>query len=160
MSGSGLVQFVVNIIALLAAGAIFFVSIDRVAPDAFFAKIAKIAIGALLLIALVITIAAVFGLASGVTVSPLGVVWFAVAVIVAVVILYVINLVIDWIGSHMGGGPWIEVVKYVLGAIVLIGLLVAAANLLFGYKMAGLVRSQSQFPAIGAVIAPAPTIIR
>jgi hypothetical protein len=137
MSGSGLVTFVVNIIALLAAGAIFFVSIDRVAPDAFFAKIAKIAIGALLLIALVVTIAAVFGLATGVTVSPLGVVWFAVAVIVAVVILYVINLVIDWIGGQMGGGPWTAVVKYVLGAIVLIGLLVAAANLLFGYKGAG-----------------------
>jgi hypothetical protein len=160
MSGSGLVQFVVNIIALLAAGAIFFVSIDKVAPDAFFAKIAKIAIGALLLIALVITIAAVFGLASGVTVSPLGVVWFAVAVIVAVVILFIINLIVDWIGSQMGGGPWIEVVKYVLGAIVLIGLLVAAANLLFGYKMAGLSRSESQFPAIGAVIPPAPNIIR
>jgi hypothetical protein len=160
MSGSGLVTFVVNIIALLAAGAIFFVSIDRVAPDAFFAKIAKIAIGALLLIALVITIAAVFGLASGVTVSPLGVVWFAVAVIVAVVILFIINLIVDWIGSQMGGGPWIEVVKYVLGAIVLIGLLVAAANLLFGYKMAGLTRSESQFPAIGAVIPPAPNIIR
>jgi hypothetical protein len=148
MSGSGLVTFVVNIIALLAAGAIFFVSIDRVAPDAFFAKIAKIAIGALLLIALVVTIAAVFGLATGVTISPLGVVWFAVAVIVAVVILYIINLVIDWIGGQMGGGPWTAVVKYVLGAIVLIGLLVAAANLLFGYKGAGPFR-------LGSIGAPA-----
>lgn len=135
MSGSGLVQFVVNIIALLAAGGIFFISIDRVAPDEFFARVAKIAIGALLLIALVVTIAAVFGLASGVTVSPLGIVWFAVAVIVAIVILYVINLIIDWIGTQMGSGPWAAPVKYVLGAIVLIGLLVAAANLLFGYRL-------------------------
>lgn len=135
MSGSGLVQFIVNLIALLAAGGIFFISIDRVAPDPFFARVAKIAIGALLLIALVVTIAAVFGLASGVTVSPLGIVWFAVAVIVAVVVLYLINLVIDWIGGQMGGGPWITPVKYVLGAIVLIGLLVAAANMLFGYKV-------------------------
>jgi hypothetical protein len=131
MSGSGLVQFVVNIIAILAAGGIFFISIDKVAPDAFFAKIAKIAIGALLLIALVVTVAAVFGLAGGVTVSPLGIVWFAVAVIVAVVILYIINLVIDWLGTQMGG-PWVTPVKYVLGAIVLIGLLIAAANFLFG----------------------------
>jgi hypothetical protein len=138
MSGSGLVQFVVNIIALLAAGGIFFVSIDKVAPDPFFAKIAKIAIGALLLIALVVTVAAVFGLAGGVTISPIGIVWFAIAVIVAVVILYVINLVIDWIGGQMGGGPWVVPVKYVLGAIVLIGLLVAAANFLFGYRIAGL----------------------
>jgi hypothetical protein len=160
MSGSGLVNFIVNIIALLAAGGIFFISIDRIAPDDFFAKIAKIAIGALLLIAFVIVIAAVFGLGGGgVTVSPLGVVWFAVAVIVAVVILYVINLVLDWVGTHMGAGPIIPVLKYVLGAIVLIGLLVAAANFLFGYRMAGLTRSESQFPAIGAVTPGPPNII-
>jgi hypothetical protein len=139
MSGSGLVSFVVNIIAILAAGGIFFISIDKVAPDAFFAKIAKIAIGALLLIALVVTVAAVFGLAGGLSVSPLGIVWFAVAVIVAVVILYIINLVLDWLGTQMGG-PWVTPVKYVLGAIVLIGLLIAAANLLFGYHVGTLVR--------------------
>jgi hypothetical protein len=138
MSGSGLVHFVINIIALLAAGGIFFISIDRVAPDEFFARVAKIAIGALLLIALVVTIAAVFGLASGVTIAPLGIVWFAVAVIVAVVILYIINLIIDWIAVQMGGGPWVTPVKYVLGAIVLIGLLIAAANMLFGYHVGGL----------------------
>jgi hypothetical protein len=138
MSGSGLVQFLINIIALLGAGAIFFVSIDRVAPDAFFARIAKIAIGVLLLIALIVTIAAVFGLAGGVSVSPVGIVWFAIAVIIAVVVLYLIILVVDWITQNMGGAPWGPVVKYVLGAVVLIGLLIAAANLLFGYHVAGL----------------------
>jgi hypothetical protein len=145
--GSALVTFVVNIIAILAAGGIFFVSIDRVAPDAFFSKIAKIAIGALLLIALVVTVAAVFGLAGGITVSPLGIVWFAVAVIVAVVILYIINLVIDWIGANMGGGPWVVPVKYVLGAVVLIGLLIAAANFLFGYRV-GVGNLHSSIPKI------------
>ncbi len=137
MSGSGLVSFIVNIIAILAAGGIFFVSIDRVAPDPFFAKIAKIAIGALLLIALVVTLAAVFGLAGGATVSPLGIVWFAVAVIIAVVVLYIINLCVDWIGGQMGGGGWVAPVKYVLGAIVLIGLIIAAANLIFGAGIGG-----------------------
>jgi len=140
MSGSGLVNFIINIIAILAAGGIFFLSIDKVAPDAFFAKIAKIAIGALLLIALVVTVAAVFGLAGGVTVSPLGIVYFAIAVIVAVVILYIINLVIDWLAQNMGGGPWQVPVKYVLGAIVLVGLLIAAADFLFGYRAIGVPR--------------------
>jgi hypothetical protein len=144
MSGSGLIQFLINVIALLAAGGVFFLAIDKVAPDAFFAKIAKIAIGALLLIALVITVAAVFGLAGGTAISPMGVVWFVVAVIVAVVILYVINLVIDWIAGSMGAGSWVVPVKYVLGAIVLIGLLVAAANTLFGYRIGGIdMRSRS-----------------
>jgi hypothetical protein len=133
MSGSGLVQFLVNVIALLAAGGIFFLSIDKVAPDEFFAKIAKIAIGALLLIALIVTIAAVFGLAgAGATVSPLGIVYFAVVVIVAIVVLYIINLIVDWIAANMGIGPLAGIIKYILGAIVLIALLFAAANLLFG----------------------------
>jgi hypothetical protein len=132
MSGSGLVQFLINIIALLAAGGIFFLSIDKVAPDEFFAKIAKIAIGALLLIALIVVVAAVFGLAGGLTVAPLGVVWFAVAVIIAVVVLYVLNLIVDWIATNMGFGTLAATIKYVLGAVVLIALLLAAANLLFG----------------------------
>ena len=159
MSGSGLVQFLISIVALLAAGGIFFLAIDKVAPDDFFARIAKIAIGALLLIALIVTVAAVFGLATGVTVSPLGVVWFAVAVIVAVAILYIINLVIDWIAVNMGGGPWVTPVKYILGVIVLVGLLLAAANTLFGYKLGSIAR-QSSLPEIGAVIPPVPNIIR
>lgn len=132
MSGSGLVQFLINIIALLGAGAIFFISIDKVAPDAFFAKIAKIAVGVLLLIALIVTIAAVFGLAGGPTIAASGIIYFAIAVIVAVVILYVINLVVDWITANMGGAPLAGIIKYVLGAIVLIGLLLAAANMFFG----------------------------
>jgi hypothetical protein len=132
MSGSGLVQFLVNIIALLGAGAIFFLSIDKVAPDEFFARISKIAIGVLLLIALIFTIAAVFGLAGGATISSYGIIYFAIAVIVAVVVLYIINLIVDWIAANMGGGPWAGIVKYVLGAIVLIALLLAAANMFFG----------------------------
>jgi hypothetical protein len=157
MTGSGLVQFLINIIALLAAGGIFFVSIDKIAPDEFFAKIAKIAIGALLLIALIITIAAVFGLAgAGVTVSPLGILWFAIAVIVAVVVLYVINLIVDWIAANMGIGPIAGIIKYVLGAIVLIALLVAAANLLFGYKVGNLGLPRSKIESQGAVVALLP----
>lgn len=149
MSGSGLVQFVINIIALLASGAIFFLSIDKVAPDQFFAKIAKIAIGALLLIAVIVIIAAVFGLGgAGVTIAPYAIVYFAVAVIVAVVVLYIINIIVDWIGANMGGGPWTDIIKYVLGAIVLIGLLVAAANLLFGVKVGNITQLKSETPAI------------
>lgn len=132
---AGLIGFIVNLIALLAAGAIFFISIDKVAPDAFFAKVAKIAVGALLLIALVVTVAGVFGLAGGgVTIAPLGIIYFAIAVIIAVAVLYIINMVIDWIGAQMGAGPWVTPVKYILGVIVLVGLLVAAADLLFGAK--------------------------
>ena len=61
-------------------------------------KIAKIAIGCLLLIAFIVTIAAILGVGgAGVAISPVGIVWFAVAVIVSVVVLYVINLIVDWL---------------------------------------------------------------
>lgn len=152
---SGLVQFLVNIVALLAAGGIFFLAIDRVSPDEFFARIAKIAVGALLIIALIFTVAAVFGIAGGVAVSPLGVLWFAIAVIVAIVVLYIINLVLDWVAAQMGGGPWIAPVKYVLGAIVLIGLLISAANLMFGYKVGNLSSMRSEQPFLGRTYASA-----
>jgi hypothetical protein len=146
---SGLVQFLVNVVALLAAGGIFFLAIDRVSPDDFFARIAKIAVGALLIIALIFTVAAVFGISGGVAVSPLGVVWFAVAVIVAIVVLYVINLVLDFVATQMGGAGWVAPVKYILGAIVLIGLLIAAANLMFGYKVGNLSMRSEEKPFLG-----------
>lgn len=143
MTGSGLIDFLVNIIVLLAAGAIFFLSIDKIAPDEFFAKIAKIAIGALLLVAVIVTVAAVFGLATGIKVSAQGIVWFAVAVIVAVVVLYVLNMIVDWIASNMGFPHLAAVIKYVLGAIVLIALLLAAANFLFGFRLGGMKLGQA-----------------
>jgi hypothetical protein len=143
MSGSGLVQFLINIIALLAAGAVFFLSIDKIAPDPFFAKIGKIAIGALLLIAFIVTIAGVLGVGGGaVAISPTGIIWFVVSVIVAVVVLYVVNLIVDWLASNMGIGPIAGIIKYVLGAVVLIALLIAAANFLFGYKVSGVLHGQ------------------
>lgn len=149
MSGSGLVQFLINIIALLGAGAIFFISIDKVAPDEFFARIAKIAVGVLLLIAIIVTVASVFGLATGITVQPLGVIWFAVAVIVAVVVLYILNIIVDWIAGAMGFAQLAAMIKYVLGAIVLIALLLAAANFLFGYKVGGRLGQTNQTGVVG-----------
>jgi hypothetical protein len=52
----------------------------------------------------------------------------------------------------MGAAPWVGAIKYVLGAIVLIGLLIAAADLLFGvhigpfpeYKRTGALPSGEQ----------------
>jgi hypothetical protein len=135
MTGSGLIDFLINIIVLFAAGAIFFISIDKIAPDEFFAKIAKIAIGALMLVALIVVVASVFGMGGGLKVSAQGVLWFAVAVIVAVVVLYVLNMAVDWIATNMGFPQLAAAIKYVLGAIVLIALLIAAANFLFGFKI-------------------------
>jgi hypothetical protein len=144
MSGGGLVQFLINIIGLFAAGAIFFLSIDKIAPDEFFAKIAKIAIGCLLLIAFIVVIAAILGVGgAGTAISPTGIIWFAIAVIIAVVVLYVVNLIVDWLAGNMGIGPLAPIIKYILGAVVLIALMVAAANLLFGYNVGKVLHGQA-----------------
>src|SRR4029077_14874775 len=45
MTGSALIDFVIALIVICGTGALFFLTIDRVAPDALLNKIAKIAIG-------------------------------------------------------------------------------------------------------------------
>jgi hypothetical protein len=67
------------------------------------------------------------------------------------VVLYIINVIVDWIGANMGGGPFIEIIKYILGAIVLIGLLIAAANLLFGVKIGNFPQVRSEIPIVYSI---------
>jgi hypothetical protein len=102
-----------------------------------------------LIIALIVAVAAVFGLTAGpAAISPYGIIYFAVAVIVAVVVLYLINLVLDWVAANANmGGTWVVPVKYVLGAIVLIALLLVAANTLFGVGDTRAVRRSEPFRA-------------
>jgi hypothetical protein len=100
----------------------------------------------------------VFGLTAGLAaISPYGIIYFAVAVIVAVVVLYLINLVLDWVAANMGAGPWVVPVKYVLGAIVLIALLLVAANTLFGVGDTRAVRRSEPFRADYRSVAAIPT---
>ena len=183
MNGSGLLGFLISLIVLFAVGAIFFLAIDRVAKDAFLAKIAKIVIGCLILIAFIIAIAGVLGFGGGgIAASPQAIVTFAVAVLVLVVVLYLIELFLGWLAANMGiGAPIVDAIRFVITVVALIALILVAGSALIGgssylpfrglrtdtercYNMIGHQRdlcfraTKSKVPALPPDTDPAPSI--
>ena len=134
MNGSGLLGFLVTIVVLFAVGAIFFLTIDRVAKDAFLAKIAKIVVGCLILIGLIVAIAGVLGLGGGgVSASPQSIVMFAVAVLVLIVVLFLIDLFLGWLAANMGlTPPVVQAINFVITVVALIALILVAGDALIG----------------------------
>jgi hypothetical protein len=127
------VGFLVSIIVLFAVGAIFFLTIDRVAKDAFLAKIAKIVIGCLILIAFVLAVASVLGLGGGLAASPYSIVIFGVGVLVLIVVLFLVELFLNWLGPNMGMTPGvIEAIRFVITVLALIALIIIAGDALLG----------------------------
>jgi hypothetical protein len=134
MNGSSLLGFIISLIVLFAVGAIFFITIDRVAKDGFLAKIAKIVIGCLILIAFVLAIAGVLGFGGGgLAASPQSIVTFAVAVLVLVVVLYLVELFLGWLAANMGiGAPIVDAIRFVITVVALIALILVAGSALIG----------------------------
>jgi hypothetical protein len=134
MNGSSLLGFIVSIIVLFGVGTIFFLTIDRVAKDAFLAKIAKIVIGCLILIAFVFAIAGVLGFGGGgLTASPQSIVVFAVGVLVLIVVLYLVDLFLNWLAANMGiGAPIVAAIRFVITVVALIALILIAGSALIG----------------------------
>jgi len=127
-------DFLISVILLLATGAIFFLVIDRIAPDPMLNKIGKIAVGVVLLIVFLLAIKAVlFGGAGALHLAPSGFIWFCIGVIVILIVLVIIDYILTWIAAQMGAGaPIVEIVKYVIFGVALIALLVVADKTLMG----------------------------
>jgi hypothetical protein len=138
MNGSGLLSFLITLIVLFAIGFIFFLAIDRVVKDAFLAKIAKVVIGCLILIAFIIAIAGVLGLGGGVSASPGAIITFAVGVLVLIVVLYLVELFLGWLAANMGiGAPIVDAIRFVITVVALIALILVAGSALIGGGSAG-----------------------
>jgi hypothetical protein len=138
MSGSGLVGFIVSLIVLFAVGAIFFLTIDAVAKNALLARIAKIIIGCLILIAFVLAVAGVLGFGGGLTASPESIVIFGVGVLVLIVVLYLVDLFLNWLGPNMGlGAGIVDAIRFVITAVALIALILIAGDALIGGAVLG-----------------------
>jgi hypothetical protein len=129
LTGSALMDFLIGLVALGVAVAIAFLAIDRIGRDDFFKRIAKLAIGGLAAILLIAAVSAVFfgGGRAGLAITPVGLVNFAVGVIVVVVVLYVIDLFLGWAQL-----PFTDAISYVIGAIALIAILLVANQVLLG----------------------------
>lgn len=127
MTGSALFDFLIAIVALGLIVYLIFLAVDRIAPDDFFKTVAKVAVGGLALIVLLVaTKAVLFGGGGGLAVSGGGVITFAVGLLVVCVVLYLLYMAVDHFAPQ-----WATPIKYVVGAIALIALLVLAQQVLF-----------------------------
>ncbi len=134
MTGSGLFDFLIAIVELIIVGAIIFAGLDFVVTDERFKKIARLAIGGVLVIAFLFAIKAVlFGGGGAFAISPVGILYFAIGVIVLLVVWYLINMVLDMMAGFFPPlGQFLVAIKFVVSAIMLIVLLLLAADLMFG----------------------------
>ena len=132
--GSALIDFLITLIGLVFIGAIIFMAIDFISTDDRFKKIGKFAVGGILVILFLLAIKGVlFGGGAAAILSPLGMVYFAISVIVILVVWFIINWFLGWVGGFFPPiGQFMQVIKFVVGAVVLIAILVAAADLLLG----------------------------
>lgn len=134
MSGSGLMDFLIVIVGLFIVGAMIFAALEFIATDPRFKKIAQLAVGGVLVLAFLFAIKGVlFGGAGAQVITPSGLIQFAIGVIVLLVVWFIINAVLDWAATWFAPlGPVMAIVKFVVAAIVLIVLLILAADMLFG----------------------------
>jgi hypothetical protein len=146
MTGSALIDFVIALVAICGMGAMFFIVVDRVAPDATMNRVAKIAVGVVLALIVLLAVKALLFGGGGAVVSIGGVISFAIGVIVILVLLFLLDMVLGWLGGQMGE-PVVRVIKYLVFAVALIALLLLADSSLFGGRYVG--------KSLGGIAAPA-----
>lgn len=128
-------NFFIILIELCVIGALIFVALDFISTDERFKKIAKIAVGGVLVILFLFAVKAVLtGGAGGVNMTPLGFLYFAIGVILVLIVWYVIDAFLGYIAANWA--PWIApalaLIRFVLAGIVLVVILLIAADVLFG----------------------------
>jgi hypothetical protein len=141
-TGSGLVDFLISVVGLIGIFYMIYVALDGIVPDARMKQIARIALGiAGTILALLMIKAVLFGGGAGPVITPGNVIEFAVAIIVIYAVFFILNLVIDWIALP----ALAPALKYILAAVVLIAMLLAAEQALFGGGLG--VFTAGHFPA-------------
>lgn len=130
MTGSALFDFLIAIVGLCIVVYLIFKALDSIAPDERFKEIARYAVGGAALLMFLVALKGVFfgGGGGGIGASPAGVIEFAIGLIVALVVLYLVYMVIDILAPEPVKVP----VKYVIGAIALIAILILAERVLMG----------------------------
>ncbi len=128
MSGGGLVSFLIVILELVAIVAILYAAAPRLAPDPTLLQIAKIAIGVGALVVFILAVASVLGFGGQMLVlTPWSMFYVAIAVIIVIVVVFIINAAIDFFEAPFG-----DAIKFIVGAIALIAILVAVGTALSG----------------------------
>lgn len=143
MTGSALLDFLIAVVGLCIIVYLIFLAIDFISPDERFKLFGRYAVGGAALLVFLFAIKGVLfgGGSGGMSVSPVGIIEFAIGLIVVMVVLYIIYMVIDRLAPPDFATP----VKYVIGAIALIAILVLAERVLFGGGGIGLVGPRGTF---------------
>jgi len=130
MTGGGLWNFLIQIVALVVVGVLFFLGIDYISKDARFTKIAKWAVGGIITIILLVAIGGMlFGGGGGaLAVTTSGVIAFAIAIIVALIFLAIVDYAVNVLVPDQLKQP----VLFIISGIVLIALLMVAGTVLTG----------------------------
>jgi hypothetical protein len=137
---SGVFNFFIILVEICVIGALIFAAIEFIATDERFKRIAKIAVGGVLLVLFLFACRDVFvGGTSGTNLTPLGFLWFAIGVILVLIVWYVIDALLGWVAAYwfppLGGA--LTIVRFVIAGLMLVVILIIAANVLFGAQMAG-----------------------
>jgi hypothetical protein len=128
MTGSALFDFFIALILLAGAVTLFFYAIEGMSPNELFTRIARLAIGLVAVVVFLYAIKGVFfGGGGGVSITPFGVVQFAIGIIVVLVVIYVVKWGVSFFLPQFS-----EPILYVVGAIALIALLALFAQIFFG----------------------------
>lgn len=133
MSGAGLMDFLITIVGLFIVGALIFTAIEFISTDARFKLIAKLAVGGVLVLAFLLAVKGVLFGGGGAGLTMAGLITFAIGVIVLLVVWFIIDKAIGWMATWFPPmAPLVEIIRFVVSAIVLVVLLILAANMLFG----------------------------
>jgi len=137
MTGSALLDFLIAVVGLCIMIYLIFRAIDFLSPDDRFRMFGRYAVGGAALLMFLVAIKSVLfsGGAGGISVTPVGIIEFAIGLIVVMVVIFVIYFVIDRLAPPDLAVP----VKYVIGALALIAILVLAERVLTGGGSLGLV---------------------
>lgn len=128
MSGSALFDFGISLLLLAGVVVLFFYAIDRLAPDPFFNKIARFAVGIAAFVLFLFAVKAVlFGGGGALVISPLGIFKFAIGILVAVCVLVLIEMAAKYFVPN-----FVTTIMVIANAVVLIALLALAADVLAG----------------------------
>jgi hypothetical protein len=136
----GVFNFFIMLIELIVIGALIFAAVDFIATDERFKKIAKIAVGGVLVVLFLFAVKAVFsGGGGGMNLTPLGFIYFAVGVILVLIVWYVIDALLGYVVSHWAQflAPAIDIIRFVIAGLMLVVILLIAANVLFGANVFG-----------------------
>jgi hypothetical protein len=133
---NALFSLLITLIVLCAAGYMFFLVVDKAAPDATMNKVAKIAVGTVFAVVIILAIKDALLGGGGAAASVGGIISFAIGIIIILVVLYLLNMFIGFLASLVGA-QLAEVIRVIIFAIILIALLVLVDSTLMGGRYTG-----------------------